>query len=117
MVGRRINAGRRFAAVTESGSIQTLLCEAIRKHFLLEFEYDDRLRVVAPYCYGLSTRGEDVLRAIQVRGGSAEGGYGFGKIWTVAKIKKLQMLEEVFVLNDPLYNPQDSAMTRIYCRV
>jgi hypothetical protein len=55
-----------------------LLCEAIRKRALLEFRYRGRLRVVAPYCYGVSTRGVDILRAIQLRGESASGGMGFG---------------------------------------
>lgn len=51
-----------------------LICEAIRKRALLEFLYHDRRRVVAPYCCGVSSRGADVLRAVQVRGGSASGG-------------------------------------------
>ncbi len=74
-----------------------LICEAIRKRALLEFVYHDRRRVVAPYCCGESSRGADVLRAVQVRGESASGGMGFGKLWTVAEIADLRMLDEVFV--------------------
>ncbi len=62
-----------------------LICEAIRKRVLLQFHYHGRLRVVAPYCFGVSARDADVLRAIQVRGQSSSGGgLGFGKLWTVA---------------------------------
>ncbi|MDB6012149.1 MAG: hypothetical protein JWL65_4399, partial [Gammaproteobacteria bacterium] len=43
-----------------------LICEAIRKRALLEFLYHNRRRVVAPYCCGVSSRGADVLRAVQV---------------------------------------------------
>ncbi len=94
-----------------------LICEAIRKRALLEFVYHGRRRVVAPYCCGVSRREADVLRAMQVRGESASGGLGFGKLWTVADIASLRMLDEVFTPDDPDYNPQDRAMTRIYCGV
>jgi hypothetical protein len=94
-----------------------LICKAIRKRALLEFVYHNRRRVVAPYCCGASSRGGDVLRAVQVRGGSASGGMGFGKLWTIAEIADLRMLDEVFTPGDPDYNPQDRAMTRIYCGI
>ena len=94
-----------------------LICAAIRGRALLEFLYDDRRRVVAPYCCGVSSRGVDVLRGLQVRGESVSGGLGFGKLWTVAKIAQLRVLDEVFTPDDPHYNPRDSAMTRIYCAI
>ena len=43
-----------------------VICEAIRKRALLEFRYQNRQRVVARYCCGISSRGADVLRAVQV---------------------------------------------------
>jgi hypothetical protein len=94
-----------------------LICEAIRRRALLEFHYQERLRVVAPYCLGVSTRGVEVLRAIQVRGSSASGGLGFGKLWDVAKMVNPRMLDETFVPDDPNYNPNDSGMRQIYCRI
>lgn len=94
-----------------------LICEAIRKRALLEFLYHNRQRVVAPYCCGVSGRGSDLLRAVQVRGVSSSGGLGFGKLWTVAEIAQLRVLDEMFTPDDPDYNPQDRAMIRIYCRI
>jgi hypothetical protein len=94
-----------------------LICQAIRKRALLQFSYHNRLRVVAPYCCGVSSRGADVLRAVQVRGDSASGGLGFGKLWTVGEIVNLRMLDEPFAPDDPDYNPQERAMTRIYCAI
>jgi hypothetical protein len=91
------------------------ICEAIRKRALLEFLYRGRRRVVAPYCCGVSGRGAEVLRAVQVRGESASGSLGFGKLWTVDEIRELRVLDESFVPDDPNYNPRDRAMTRIYC--
>jgi len=93
----------------------SLICQAIRRRALLEFLYDDRMRVVAPYCCGVSGRGAEVLRAVQVRGESASGSLGFGKLWTVDEIRELRVLDESFVPDDPNYNPRDRAMTRIYC--
>ena len=98
-------------------SATSVICEAIRRRMLLEFEYQGRLRVVAPYCHGTSTRGTEVLRAIQVRGASASGGLGFGKLWTVADIVAPRITGESFAPDDPDYNPEDSAMLKIHCRI
>jgi hypothetical protein len=95
----------------------SIICEAIRTRALLEFHYDGRLRVVAPYCHGTSTRGVEVLRAIQVRGLSASGGLGFGKLWTVSKMVGPRLVAETFSPDDPNYNPNDSGMKQIHCRV
>lgn len=94
-----------------------IICAAIREHSLLAFEYHGRQRVVAPYCHGTSTRGIETLRAVQVRGSSRSGGFGFGKLWTVADMVDVHLLHERFVPDDPQYNPDDSGMTRIHCRV
>jgi hypothetical protein len=72
--------------------------------------------VVAPYCHGLGKGGE-VLRAVQVRGESRSGGFGFGKLWNVARMRDVHVTSEPFVPNDPHYNPADSAMSTIHCRV
>ncbi|MBL8265358.1 hypothetical protein [Steroidobacter sp.] len=98
--------------------LNNLICEAIQKRALLEFRYHGHLRVVAPYCYGLSKRdGAPVLRGIQVRGASASGGFGFGKLWIVSEMMSVRALDEAFVPNDPNYNPNDSAMSEIVCRI
>jgi hypothetical protein len=94
-----------------------VICDAIRNRNLLEFEYHGLQRVVAPYCHGVSTKGAEVLRAIQVRGASSSSGYGFGKLWIVADIKNPRILQEVFSPDDPNYNRNDVAMKQIHCRV
>jgi hypothetical protein len=95
----------------------SIICEAIRRRSLLEFRYHGLERVVAPYCHGVSSRGVEVLRAVQVRGSSTSGGFGFGKLWSVAEIVNPGLLPESFVPDDADYNPDDSAMTHIHCRV
>jgi hypothetical protein len=91
-----------------------IICEAITKRCRLEFEYDGLVRVVEPYCHGVTTRGLESLRAVQV--GGAAGRLGFGKLWTVDKIKNIR-LGAPFRPRDPNYNPDDSAMSRIHCRI
>lgn len=90
-----------------------VICRAIRARVLLEFDYDGRRRLVAPYCHG-TTRNGEVLRAIQVGGESRSGGFGFGKLWTVASMSNLRATDEPFVPDDPSYNPNDQAMLSIH---
>jgi hypothetical protein len=101
---------------TESGG-SARICRAIRECRLLACDYKGKPRVIAPYCLGLSQRGSQMLRAVQVGGASHSNGFGFGKLWTVADIENLRLLDETFVADDPDYNPDDSAMKSIICRV
>jgi hypothetical protein len=94
-----------------------IFCEAIRRLALLEFHYKGHLRVVQPYCFGVSTRDVNVLRAVQVRGSSSSNTLGIGKLWSAVEVLAPRILDETFTPNDPLYNPNDVAMKRIYCRI
>src|SRR5688572_20001012 len=98
---------REAPRVTEGVFAAAVICSAIQRRLLLEFEYDGRLRVVAPYCHGLSTRGVEVLRAIQIGGASASGAFGLGKLWAVSKMLELRILDRRFTPDDPNYNPDD----------
>ncbi len=94
-----------------------LLCEAIRTRKVLAFAYDGHPRVVAPYCHGFTRAGDEVLRALQLRGTSRSGHFGSGKLWTVAKMRLVRTLAEGFEADDPDYEPNDAAMARIHCRI
>ena len=95
----------------------TLICEAIRRRTLLAFHYKGHPRVVAPYCHGISTRDVEVLRAVQVRGSSSSGLAKFGKLWEVGRMVSPQVTNEPFTPDDPQYNPNDTAMKEVHCRV
>ena len=94
-----------------------LLCDAIGTGKLLAFTYDGLARVVAPYCHGFTRTGDEVLRAVQVRGSSRSGHFASGKLWTVSKMRLVRTLDEGFVADDPDYEPNDSAMARVHCRI
>jgi hypothetical protein len=93
------------------------ICRAIRARTLVEFDYDGLHRIVAPYCHGLTHKRVEVLRAIQIGGASRSSGFGFGKLWHVEKMINLRTSDEKFLPTDPGYNPDDSVMMHICCRV
>ena len=99
--------------------IPSEICDAIRRVARLEFTHKGHYRVVEPYCHGISTKGNEVLRAIQVRGSSSEERPGFkgGKLWDVQEMSELRVLDEPFVPDDPDYNPDDRGMVKIHCRI
>jgi len=94
-----------------------LICEAIHSRKLLEFDYEGMLRVAAPYCHGVTNQGLEVVRAVQVAGASRSGRLGIGKLWLVEKMKDLRTTGDLFEPDDPHYNPNDSAMPQIHCRI
>jgi hypothetical protein len=98
-------------------SVLGLLCEAIGTRRLLAFTYEGHARVVAPYCHGFTRAGDEVLRAVQLRGSSRSGNFGSGKLWTISKMRLVRTLDEGFAPDDPDYEPNDSAMARIHCRI
>ena len=97
--------------------LELRICEAIHSQQILEFDYDGYHRVVHAYCHGFTRTGAESLRAVQVRGASRSGAIGGGKLWTVAKMKDLRLSAETYVADDPNYNPDDTAMVEIHCRV
>lgn len=94
-----------------------VICEAIQQLRMLAFEYKGLRRLVAPYCYGISTADNEVLRATQVGGQSRSGGSGVGKLWVVSEMSRIELSDEHFVPDDPNYTPNDSAMKHVICCV
>lgn len=92
------------------------ICRAIRERRVIRFLYNDDLRRVEPFCYGESPKGKELLRAYQIGGGSASDSLGW-KLFDVEKIEALSVTDATFEGRRPFYNPQDSAMETIYCRV
>jgi hypothetical protein len=92
----------------------TIFCDAIHQRLRLEFDYHQKRRIVEPYCYGISTAGKESLRAVQM--GGAGTGFGFGKMWTISEMSNVQ-LGRPFSPKDPNYNPDDSGMKVIHCRI
>jgi hypothetical protein len=107
----------RLTASPYPRELEHKLCEAIADQRILEFDYDGYHRVVQPYCHGFTSKRAEVLRAVQVNADSRSDGRRFGKLWTVAKMRNLRVAAETFDADDPDYNPNDTAMSEIHCRV
>jgi hypothetical protein len=109
------NGERRLAKVLYLPT--KLICQAIKGRRRLEFEYDGLFRVVEPYCHGTTTQGRESLRAIQVGGWSRSAIIAAGKLWTLAKMTNVKLTTDRFVPDDRHYQPEDSALPSLHCRI
>ena len=69
---------------------------AIRTRKLLQFTYDGYPRTVEPHTYGIDGKGHQALRAYQVSGGSESGEYVGWKLFHVAEMRGIAILEQEF---------------------
>ncbi len=88
------------------------IVDAIRTKRRLRFDYHRRPRLVEPQCYGIGTKGTELLRGHQVAGGSQP-----EPLFDVAKIVDLVVLDEVFERPGPNYRRDDSAMMTIFSQL
>ena len=82
-----------------------VVLESIRTRRRLRFLYNGRVRIVEPQCYGVGTKGTELLRVHQLQGGDQR-----EPLFGVSKIKDLVMLDETFTKPGPNYKRNDSAM-------
>jgi hypothetical protein len=92
--------------------LKDLICEAINNKQRIKFLYNEKIRVAEPQCCGMSTAGKDVLRAHLTKGGSRP-----EQLFELNKMQSVEIMDEFFTLPGPNYNPDDSAMKTIYCRL
>ncbi|WP_309609667.1 hypothetical protein [Flavobacterium sp.] len=89
------------------------IIEAIENKNLIEFNYDGESRTVEPHCYGVSTKGNEVLRAYQVDGYSSSGNMGW-KMYDLGKADNINVLEDTFDKSRSDYKKGDKTMEEIY---
>ena len=90
-----------------------IITDAIEQKLLLEFQYDGGIRIVEPYCHGLSSKGNHVLRAFQVDGYSSSGQMGW-KLYDMSKSSGLLVSGEAFSVIRPGYSRGDKGIITIY---
>ena len=93
------------------------ICSAIKARNIIIFYYDGGLRRIEPYCHGLSKKGKELLRAFQISGYSRSKNPIGWKLFSISKISNLKILKDTFHHVRHEYNPKDSAMSRIFCKV
>jgi hypothetical protein len=88
-----------------------LLVEAINTKHRLSFTYNGKTRLVEPQCYGIGTKGTELLRVHQLQGGTER-----EPLFDVSKIKELEV-SDTFSKPGPNYKRNDSAMKIIFAQL
>ncbi len=83
---------------------------------IIKFTYNKFKREVEPYCYGISKKGNQVLRGYQIDGESSTEKYGW-KLFDVSKIDDLQITDRIFSDIRKEYSENDKSMSLIYCQI
>lgn len=78
----------------------------------LRFTYNGKARLVEPQCYGVSAKGNELLRGHQLEGGPQR-----EPLFDLSKMEGLIVLDETFARPGPNYTKGDSAMVRIHCEL
>jgi hypothetical protein len=89
-----------------------LIVHAVLNRRRMRFTYHGEQRLVEPQCYGVGVNGTELLRAHQLRGGTAR-----EPLFEVRKMQDLQVLDESFDAPGPHYRRNDSAMRIIFCQL
>lgn len=85
---------------------------AVSQMKCLEFMYEGYPRIVEPHCFGISNKGNFIIRAFQIGGTSSSGKLGW-RLFDVEKIENLIILDEYFPTTRPGYTRGDKNMKRI----
>lgn len=89
-----------------------VIARSIQERRRLRFSYNGRTRLVEPQCYGMGTKGTELLRAHQLEGGSER-----EPLFDVSRMTDLVLLDEIFTKPGPHYKRDDSAMKIIFCQL
>lgn len=92
--------------------MNTLIINAIKERKVIEFNYEGENRIVEPHCYGLTTKGNEAIRAYQVDGFSSSGKMGW-KIYDLSKARNFNITDEIFDIRYD-YKKGDKGMIRIF---
>lgn len=92
------------------------IVDAIENQSVIEFYYDGELRVVEPHCYGVTTAGNEGLRAFQIDGYSSTGKLGW-KMYDLGKADDITITENQFEGPRPGYQSGDKGMSKIYAEL
>jgi hypothetical protein len=93
-----------------------LLCRGINGRMLVQFKYDGRSRIVEPFCCGVSTAGNYVLRGFQIRGSDKTKPLCW-RLYELSEMSQLSITKHIFNGKREEYQSNDSAMTDIFCYI
>ena len=96
--------------------MNSIICSAISQKRVIQFYYENELRIVEPHCHGITTAGNEGLRAYQIDGYSSSGNMGW-KMYDLGKAEGVQLLPDNFNGARQGYKKNDRGMSRIYCEL
>lgn len=96
--------------------MQAKICEAIEHNQIVEFSYDGLFREVEPHLVGIRN-GKPTLSSFQIGGRSKSGNIPGWRPFTIPKIRALEVTSRTFGGPRQGYNPNDSRMSSIICRL
>lgn len=95
-----------------------LICTAIQSCNLLSLRYRSLPRVVVPCALGVhKSTGNLLLRSYQVRGTSESGNLPLWRLYDVAAMSRIEILDTTFETAPNGYNRNDRAFRRIHCQL
>ena len=89
-----------------------IIVESINSRKINSFAYHGKRRIAEPQCYGIGTKGTELLRAHQI-----EGGVQREPLFDVSKMTDLVPLDRHFTKPGPNYKRNDSAMKTIFAQL
>jgi hypothetical protein len=92
------------------------ICRAIFECRLLTLTFKYGTGVVEPYCFGRTKDGNDLLRAYQVRGASAEGEPTGWKLFRFDEIVAIAVSDDSFIPR-PDFRRNDRVFEQIHCQL
>ena len=113
----RSTARRGIAESSMSMKLNPAICKAIKKKAVIQFEYRGIGRTVEPQCHGISSAGNEVIRAVQTNPRSQSGKSIEGKLFEISKMSGLKETGGNFVNPGPHYNPDDKGMIYVHCHL
>jgi hypothetical protein len=90
-----------------------IVCAAISSRSILVFSYKGSLRTVEPHALGYGNKERLTLCGWQLSGGSGEG----FRDYLMSEVSAMSTTTNKFSAARPGYNPNDTTMKRIVCRL
>jgi hypothetical protein len=93
------------------------VCKAIEKKAVIQFEYHGTIRTIEPQSHGISSAGNEVIRAVQTNPRNQTGKSIEGRLFEVSEMLGLKETGEHFINPGPHYNPDDKGMIYVHCHL
>lgn len=96
---------------------RNLIITAIRTRRVIKFRYKNINRIVEPFIAGVHKEtGNDLLRGWVVSGTTSESPTKW-RLYIIAEMTNLTILQDKFSGSRPGYDPKDDVMGRVYAKV